>query len=560
MAFDGIVTRAVAQELSSALAQGRIDKIYQPERDELIFLIHTPMGKRKLYASCNNDHPGAFLTNDEYENPPEPPVFCMLLRKHLQNGRILDVSQKGAERIVEITVETRDEMGFLVEKKLIIEVMGRHSNIILIDKDSEKIIDSIKRISIDVSRARQILPGQKYDYPPLQDKVPFDSATEKDLDFKGMDPADGILAAIQGLSPTIAREIAWEDNPVAMYAQLRSMVASLEKQELQPAVYLREDGIPADFHVIPLKQFTEGFQQVTFDTVSEAISYYYTHRSTSNRIKQKSSGLSKSVTASLKKLYLKKQRLLEDIQRAGQSDTYRLYGELLTANLHQVEKGSNSVLLSNYYDGEDIRIPLDIRLDPSKNAQKYYKKYAKAKRSIKEKNIQLEETDMDISYLESVISFIDQASTMEEVDAIREELVETGFVKKKKKDKKKKKGGEKREPLAYTTSDGYKVLVGRNNRENDRLTFKLAGRKDVWFHTKDIPGSHVVLFTEGKEPSESAIFEAAALAAYHSKGRESENVPVDYTLIRYVKKPNGAKPGMVIFTHNKTVYVTPKLR
>lgn len=558
MAFDGIVTRAVARELAEVLTSGRINKIYQPGRDELVFFIHSREGRKKLYASCNNHHPGIFLTEEEFSNPQEPPGFCMLLRKHLQSNRILSITQRGAERIIEVTVDSRDEMGFSARKKLIVEIMGRHSNIILVDEESGKIMDSIKRVSPEVNRARQILPGQSYIYPPLQNKIPFDRVEDKDLIVKTDDPAGELLSRIQGISPIIAREIAESENLSCRKAKLKDILSHLEPGNLRPTVYLREDDTPVDFHVVPIDQYRERFCHLPFETISQAISYYYTHRSTSNRVRQKSADLSKSVGNTLKKLYLKKQRLLEDLQKAEQADEFRLYGELLTAHLHQVQKGSGFVTLTNYYDGEEVSIPLDKRLDPAKNAQRYYKKYTKAKRAVKEKNIQLQETDMDIAYLESVTGFIEQADTTEAVDSIREELVETGFLRKRKKDDKNR-GRAKQEFLEYKTGDGFRVLVGKNNKENDRLTFKMAGKNDIWFHTKDIPGSHVILFTEERDLTDNAIFEAAALAAYHSKGRNSENVPVDYTLARHVKKPGGAKPGMVIFTHNKTVYVTPKL-
>ena len=557
MAFDGIVTRAVAQELSAVLASGRIDKVYQPQRDELIFLIRTGKEKRKLYASCNNDHPGIFFTEDEFQNPPEPPSFCMLLRKHLQGSRILQISQRGAERIIELTAGSRDKMGFLIEKKLIVEIMGRHSNIILVDIPSGKILDSIKRISTDVNRARQVLPGRDYIYPPLQGKIPFDQVTQEDLSTESEDGPGELLSKIQGISPVIAREIAGEETAAERKERFGQILSALKEHRLHPTVYLRENGTPADFHVVPIMQYRDGFRHLTFPSVSQTISYYYAHRSSSNRIKQKSVELSKSVNSALKKLYLKKQRLLEDILQAEQADKYRLYGELLTANIHRVQRGTTTAKVLNYYDGEEVSIPLDDWLDPAKNAQRYYKKYAKAKQAIKEKNIQLKETDRDIIYLESVSSFIQNASSTEEVDNLREELIETGFVRKKRKNDKRRR--QKQDSLQYTTSDGFKVLVGRNNKENDRLTFKMAGRNDIWFHTKDIPGSHVILFTGGGQISDKALLETASIAAYHSKARDSENVPVDHTAVRHVKKPNGAKPGMVIFSHNKTLYVTPEL-
>ncbi|MEA4922285.1 MAG: NFACT RNA binding domain-containing protein [Eubacteriaceae bacterium] len=552
MAFDGIVTRAMAGELASALNGGKIEKIYQPEKDELVFFVHTKNGKEKFYASCNNNHSGIYLTDAAFSNPPEPSGFCMLLRKHLVSGRILSVSQKNAERIIEIEFETRDEMGYTVSKKLIVEIMGKHSNIVLVDVSDDRILDSIKRVSIDVNRARQVLPGRKYEYPPVQDKVPFDTADDDLLQTFAGDP-DGLLSHIGGISPLISREIS-----SAPAQKLHAVLSRISTGDLDPCVYLKEDGSPADFHVIPIEEYEDRYRALPFTTVSETVAYYYSHRDSSNRVKQKASNLTRAVSAALKKLRLKRQRLGDDLLKAEKSDKYQLYGELLTANLHAFKTGDRSVTLTNYYDGSEIAIPLDKRYAPAKNAQIYFKKYSKAKTALKEKQIQLDETDSDITYLESVEAFIESAADTDMIDALREELTEAGFLRKRKQKgvvKKKKKAA----PYEYRTSDGFRILAGRSNKENDRLTFSTAGRNDLWFHTKDIPGSHVILFTEGKEASDTAIFEAAAVAAYHSKGKDSENVPVDYTRVRYVKKPNGSKPGMCIFTDNKTVFITPKL-
>lgn len=550
MAFDGIVTSAAARELKNTLLLGKIEKVYQPEPDELVFHIHTKAGNYRLYASAGSDHARIHLIRENPPNPPVPLPFCMLLRKHLQGGRIIDIAQKNCERIIEITLETIDELGFSANKKLIFEIMGKHSNIILVDMKSGRIMDSIKRVSIDVNRARQLLPGKVYEYPPAQDKIPFMELTRQQAETLNRDPKV-LLSAIGGISPAVARLLA--DSP-DFYETLQEIRTGLEQGNLTPAVYLKEDKSPGDFHVAPLTDWPETLK---FETVSQMLDYYFTHKQSTNRIKQKSLDLNRTLSSALSKLYLKKQRLGEDLLRAENSDQYRLYGELLTANIHLIEPGAKTVIVTNYYDGSEISIPLDPKYPPAKNAQRYFKKYGKAKTALKEKKIQMEETDQDITYLESVAAFLENAASVEEVDAIREELVECGYLRKRKVSGIQKK--KKAQPFQYTTKDGFRVLVGHNNKENDQLTFKMAGSKDYWFHTKDIPGSHVILFTEGRELTEMAIFDAAAAAAYHSKARSSENVPVDYTQVRYVKKPAGAKPGMVIFTHNKTVYVTPKV-
>jgi predicted ribosome quality control (RQC) complex YloA/Tae2 family protein len=565
MAFDGIAVRALARELNTVLAGGRVEKIYQPEKDELIFAVRTGNGKVRVYASSNNSHAGIFITADDYDNPVNPPGFCMLLRKHLQGSRIVSVIQKDLERIIEVEFDTRDELGYSVSRKLIVEIMGKYSNIVLVDMKDAKIIDSIKRISFDMDRVRQILPGQTYEYPPEQKKIPYTDVTLKDIEAcclasetGGRPLADTLLSDIMGISPLIARTLAGADGSEAgeVFARLRAADDAVMSGHLDCAVYTDHDGVPKDFHVVTIPEYEEEYTKIPFVTVSGAAEYYYRNRSTSSRVKQKASAMTAAVGKALKKQRLKKQRLSEDLLRAENSDKYRLYGELLTANLHLVKTGDKKAVVTNYYDGSEITIPLDERFAPAKNAQIYFKKYAKAKTAVKEKKVQLDETDGNIVYLESVESFIETAQTTEEIDRIREELEESGYVRRHKQRGPKKK--EKPQPFHYMTSDGCDVLAGRNNRENDYLTFRTAGRNDIWFHTKDIPGSHVILFTRGKAPSDTAIFETAAIAAYHSKGRSSENVPVDYTEVRYVKKPNGAKPGMVIFTDNRTVYVTPK--
>lgn len=564
MSFDGMVAGAVAHQLNNVLTGGKIEKIYQPEADEIVLNVHSGRENYKLYISSNSSHARMHLITDTTSNPLNPMGFCMLLRKHLQGGRITAVQQKDSERIVELFVDTINELGFSVNKKLIVEIMGKHSNIIIVDLASNKIIDSIKRISIDVNRYRQLLPGQQYVYPPTQGKVPYYGITEAQLESFTENASDhsakALLANIQGISPLIAEEIVYRSGRqgVSLFQVLNDFVSKISSDPPAPNVYLQEDGTPFEFHLFPLLTLSEYYRELRFSDISEAISYYYSNKSSSNRIRQKTSDLDRAVGNSLDKLYLKKQRLSEDLLKAENSDVYRLYGELLTSNLHQIKQGVAQAEVLDYYKNEMITILLDPRFSPNQNAQRYYKKYSKAKTAITEKNIQLGEANADIAYLESVLSYLEKAASIEEIEELRQELIEGGYLKKKKNNF--KPGKSKPAPFQYSTSDGFRVLVGRNNKENDILTFKTASGKDLWFHTKDIPGSHVILFTDGKSVTETAIFEAAALAAYHSKGRESENVPVDYTQVRHVKKPSGAKPGMVIFVDNKTVYVNPKQR
>lgn len=561
MAFDGIVTRAMIRELNGKILYGKIEKVYQPEADELVFHIHTKNGNLKLLASAGSAHARLGFITENPVNPPAPLAFCMLLRKHLQGGRITQISQKDSERIIEISLETLNELGFTMSKKLIFEIMGKHSNITLVDIASGKIIDSIKRVSFDVNRVRQILPGMIYEYPPEQDKIPFSEITAKQLVAL---PADGksILRAAGGISPAFAEELALRGGK-ARSEYLSSVLEAIDTGDFGESggarVYVDGNGVPVDFYAFPLSQLEESCEILTFDSLSQAMEFYFGKKASSNQGRQKSHDLIKSVNAQLDKMYLKKKRLSEDLLRAENSEDLRLFGELLTANLHLVAPGAKSVEVTNYYDGSKVSIPLDVKLSPSKNAQRYFKKYGKAKTAIKEKQIQLAENDEEIKYLESVLSFLENTEDVAEIESLRAELVETGYVRRRKQAGGFKEKKYKPAPYRYTLSNGMGVLVGRNNKENDYLTFKLAGNKDLWLHTKDIPGSHVIVESAGAELDEASIWEAAAIAAYHSKARTSENVPVDYVPIKFVKKPSGAKPGMVIFTNNRTVYVTPKL-
>lgn len=578
MAFDGIITRAAAHELSKAIVNGRIDKIYEPEPDSIVLNIRIMDGVVRLLASCHSAGASLRLITSNPENPKEPFPFCMLLRKHIQGSKIVSLEQRGAERIIEMTLERLNELGLMVQKKLIFEIMGKYSNIVLVDMSRRSakpghassfdidnpegaagcmILGSIKGIPSGLSRVREVLPGRLYEYPPEQDKIPFDEATPDDLSLESdeVNASRAILSKIGGISPAVADELAALDSGEARKALIDRTLDEIENSGYTPRVYEDENGIPREYHIIRLSGY-ESLNVIEFNTLSECMDYYYEHREATSRITQRSNELSRPVTAALDKLRLKKQRLLEDLLRAEDSDKLRLYGELLTANISQITQGASEVTVTSYYDGSDVTIPLDPRWSPSKNAQSYYKRYAKSKTAVKEKTKQLEDTGDSIEYLESCLVLIDNADSIATLETLRNELEETGYIRRRRA-RGQKPPKFKAAPRKYTTTDGFTVLVGRNNRENDVLTLEMAAKGDYWLHTKDIPGSHVILRSEGREISDTAILEAARLAALYSKAKNSENVPVDYVPIRYVKKPSGAKPGKVIFTHNRTVYVDP---
>ncbi|MDR0570194.1 MAG: NFACT family protein [Clostridiales Family XIII bacterium] len=641
MPFDGITLAAVAAQLSEALSGGKIEKIYQPEHDEILLHVNARKEKRILYISSNSANPRANLTEERGSYPQTPPGFCMLLRKHLQGGRVTKVGQRGSERVLEISVDTVNELGFSQNKRLIVEIMGKHSNIILIDSNSNVIIDSIKRLTYDVNRHRQTLPGCPYVEPPSQGKtawkelgrdgflravrealawaegVPAGAAGDGGREASSESWGEGCFGAaerlelcrllskgvadnVQGfsrqaadafaervISPICDRLSTSEQAPPdfadsvgeAAWREFALFVDAVDANAFDPRVYIGKGFQPIDFHAFPLAALEEGSEAavslrgnaavsivgspdlgglaLSFDDMSRAIEYYYSNKSATNRVRQKASDLTKALAAGLDKLYLKTQRISEDLRKAEEAETYRLYGELLTAALHLLKPGEKSASVANYYDGSQIEVSLDPRLSPAQNAQRYYKLYAKAKTAAVEKRARLEETARDVEYLKSIQVYVENASSAEELDALRTELTEAGFMRRRKAPTAKR--AEKAAPWAYQAVGGRVILAGRNNSDNDALTFKKASAKDLWFHTKDIPGSHVILRTDGAEPGEEAIFQAAAVAAWHSAARASENVPVDYTLVKFVKKPSGAKPGMVVFTNNRTVYVKPGL-
>lgn len=554
MAFDGIVTRAMARELNDALGDSRIDKIHQPDNQELLLTIRTRTGQEKLFISIAAGRAEIHLaSNEKFENPKTPPPFCMLMRKLLTGAHIEKISQVDWERIIKIDLIIKDEMGFPENVSMYVELMGRHSNIILVSAEGN-IMAAIKNVSEEQSRVRPISAGMQYSLPPTQNKIAPDDVTAEII--HSLVSPKQILSKIQGISPIIADEIIASPNKTKY---LESLIKSAE--DPSPSVYIREDGHVFEFHVKEL-EYHGGLKRKTFTTLSEAVNFFFESRISTNRRKQKTAVLENALNGSLKKLHLKLQKLHEDLAATKKAENYQLYGELITANIHNLKQGMDLATLTNYYDGSEVEIKLDPNLAPNQNAQKYFKKYAKSKIAKVEKQEQINLTREEISYLEGVASFLANAETVEEVDSIKSELKQGGYLHNKQKLSKKKSKQTVKEhfsPKKYETSNGFSVWVGRNNKENDKLTMKRASKTDLWFHTKDIPGSHVILFTENKKPEQSDLTEAAQIAAYHSAARESENVPVDMVLVKHVKKPNRAKPGMVIFTNNQTFYVTPKI-
>ncbi|SHJ12922.1 Predicted component of the ribosome quality control (RQC) complex, YloA/Tae2 family, contains fibronectin-binding (FbpA) and DUF814 domains [Geosporobacter subterraneus DSM 17957] len=581
MPFDGIVVSAIVSELRQSLLFGKIEKVYQPESDEISLLVRAMGKNQKLILSASSSHPRIHLTHENKINPETPPTFCMLLRKHLHGGKIMDIRQVEFERIISIMIESYDELGSLAKKELLIELMGKHSNIILIDQAHNKIIDSIKRISGEVNRHREILPGKPYIAPPTHDKRNPLTISREDFQLliesntMGTSAHKMLYMSLQGISPVTAREVCFRgkvdseltlsqmntDHIQALWKALNEIILLIQQGIYQPNIIVtKQENQFIDFTVIHLHQYIEVYSRLSFDQVSTMLETYYHHKDLSDRIRQKSMDLKRFVSQTLERLLKKSQKIQEELLEAHNADQYRIFGELLTANLHQIKKGAVEAVVSNFYDeaGSKVSIPLEPKLSPAQNAQKYFKRYAKFKNAVKEKKLQLEDTVSEISYFENLLHAIETTAEIQDLEEIRTELIDEGYIRKRKS----KASGKSKTPasniLSFISSEGLKIYVGKNNKQNDLLTLKLASKKDYWFHTKDIPGSHVILACEQNEPSETSILEAAELAAYFSKGQSSGNVPVDYTRVKNVKKPSGAKPGMVIYEDYRTLYITPR--
>lgn len=559
MAFDGIVTHAVVQHLQ-AFAGGRITKIYQPTATDLIFHLRSRSARGRLLISINAAFARLHLTELMEGNPQEPPMFCMLLRKYLEGSVIESISQPGFERIVNFDLRGRNEFGDLTQKRLIVELMGRHSNVILTDKASGRIIDSMKHLTTAVNRYRVVLPGETYVAPPDQGKLDPLQITPDDL-IRRIEWNSGkidrqIVGIVSGFSPLVGQEIvdrAGFATPDAIASAFAELQQALRANAYHPEIISLKNG-KEDFHVLEMTHL-DGKRQL-FDDVHAMLDHFYAVKAETDAVRQKAGDLGHFISTELKKYKTKLLKLKRTIQDAEKADHYRLSGELLTANMHVLKRGMRAVAVVNYYDPEqkEITISLNPNRTPSENAQAYFKKYAKAKTAKIVVQTQIEETDEEIRYFDGLAQQIESAS-LKDIREIREELEEGGYLKKKTVRGAAKMKKHKPEIDQYYASDGTVMLVGKNNKQNDYLTTRLAGRNEIWLHTKNSPGSHVVIRSE--DPSEATLREAAVLAAFFSKSRLGSGVPVDYTRIRFVKKPSGAKPGFVIYTDNRTLYVTP---
>ncbi|MFC0271234.1 NFACT family protein [Metabacillus herbersteinensis] len=560
MSFDGLFTYAITKELKDTLVGGKIAKIHQPYKYDLILQVRVNGKNQKLFISAHPNYARMHITGESYDNPSEPPMFCMLLRKHLEGGVIENIEQLDVERIVIIDIKSRNELGDLTEKRLMIEIMGRHSNIILLDKERGMILDSIKHLSPAVNRHRTVLPGNTYVLPPSQEKAnPFSADEEtllKKLDFHGGKLDQQLVERFSGLSPLFAKEVLHKAglvNRMSLPKAFLSLIEGIRAGDYTPSIMVTEK--KEIFYMISLTHL-DSRENKTFSTLSELLDRYYYGKSERDRVKQQGHDFERFILNERKKNISKIKKLKSTLEDAEKANKFQLFGELLTANLYNVKKGDKEAEVINYYDesGGFVTIPLSTLKTPSENAQSYFQKYQKAKKSISFVEEQIRLADAEVVYFDGLLQQMESAAPRD-IEEIREELIEGGYLRQRQTKGTKKKKVLKPVLEHYLSSDGMEIIVGKNNKQNEFLTNRVAARDDVWFHTKDIPGSHVVI--RSKTPSDETILEAANLAAYFSKAKNSSSVPVDYTAIRYVKKPSGSKPGFVIYDNQQTVFVTP---
>jgi len=560
MSFDGLFTRAITKELTETIKGGRINKIHQPYQNELIIIVRANGKNHKLLLSAHPSYARVQLTNEQYDNPQDPPMFCMLLRKHLEGAIIEDIYQIGLDRVIVFEFKGRNEIGDISYKQLFVEIMGRHSNIILVEKERNLILDSIKHVPPAINTYRTILPGQTYIFPPAQHKQDPLLATKEDilkaLDFNSGKLDKQIVEHFAGVSPLLAKEILFRaklPHPDQLTDACLTIFRMIKAHEEIPTMIVNEK--KETFYFFPLEHING--ETKTFTTLSELLDRFYVGKAERDRVKQKGHDLERFVKNEIEKNESKIKKLHKTLEYAQNAEEFQLYGELLTANIYAMTKGMKQIEVQNYYDenGASITIELDPRKTPVENAQQYFSKYQKAKHAQTVVVEQIHKAEEELLYFENVLQQLENASP-KDIEEIRDELAEEGYMKQKQRKSSKQKT-QKIILEKYIATDGTEILVGKNNKQNDYLTNKVAARDEIWLHTKDIPGSHVVI--RSKHPSSETIAEAAHLAAYFSKARNSSSVPVDYTKVRYVKKPNGSKPGFVIYENQQTIYVTPDI-
>jgi predicted ribosome quality control (RQC) complex YloA/Tae2 family protein len=574
MAFDGITTYHLYKELNHFLVNGRIRKIYQPETDEIRLLINHGKDKHHLLLSANSANPRIYITQNIKDNPAAPPSFCMSLRKYILNGTIIAFHQHKTDRLIQIKIQQKNEFNEPVIRTLVIEIMGRNSNIILLNENMD-ILDSLKKVGTSSSRFRQILPGKAYIYPPENDRISFWDASPEIFsalleDKQSQSLKDFLLQSFLGISPAVAKDVVFRSGLAE--TQLISELTTKQKQYLnqefidltkrirencQPVIYLVHRK-PEDFSTISNRYVEQDASLNHYPTVSTMLEEFYFQKDKILRFKSRSASLSQQLDILLKKHQKKLKNLEEDLKKAQKGEKYRLWGDLITANIYRITLGQKSVSLVNYYDPNQasIEIPLKVNLSPAQNAQSYYKRYNKSKSAIAYLNPYIETTGQQIYYLESLLNSLEQSTELDELEEIRHEYLNSEFNKKSvsKEDRKKRKVSQ---PLHFLSSEGFHIYVGKNNYQNDEIATRLGKDEDCWLHVKDAPGSHVLIVAKGKFITENTLLEAGALAAWYSRLKGSNNIPVDYVEYKYLKKPPKSKPGMVTFTNQNTMYVSP---
>ncbi len=562
MALDGAFLHCLRDELWERLQDTRIDKIHQPSREELVFAMRGRNGSEKLYLSARVNSPRVQLISTSLENPATPPPFCMLLRKRLTGARLTAIRQPGLERVLYFDFDALNELGDTVRLTMAAELMGRYSNIILIGEE-DRVVDAVKRVDLSMSPTRPILPGAPYLPPPSdaarRDALLCTAAQIAEAAAASGLPVDKALqGSVQGFSPLVCRELLHlTEGGVTLEAAIEKFRAALQPNGRRvPYLVYRADGTPLEFSFLPITQYgldARGREAASF---SDLLTDFYAEKDAAERMRRYAHDITRAVTTATERLIRKLDNQRRELAASADRDRKRLYADLINANLHAIPKGAASVELMNYYDENCamLTVPLDPSLSAARNAQKYYKEYRKAKTAEEILQQQITLGEEELRYLESVGDALSRADGTRELEELRQELEQSGYLRAK---RDKRRTVQPTKPLSFTSDDGFVILVGRNNVQNDRLTTRTAKGSDWWFHTKNIPGSHTVILTEGIEPPESTLRQAAILAATHSKAAASAQVPVDYTQIRHVKKPAGAKPGMVIYENNRTVYVTP---
>lgn len=573
MALDGAFLFAVKNELQP-LVGGRIEKIHQPSREEVVISIRTRTGSKKLYISANAGSARVHITEKSVDNPQTPPMFCMLLRKRLGSGKLINVRQDGLERILFLDFECVNELGDIVTVTLACEIMGRCSNLIIIDHDG-RVIDSIKRVDEEMSRERMVLPGMRYALPPRDDRLNFLTAEPEEITarLREVPPAElskALIRVFEGISPVLAREWTFfagrgielrSDTLEGDYLDRLHFVIKRTRQQLIDkeccfCVASDKDGMLKDFSFIRLNQYGTLMLTKELGSASELLDYFYYERDRASRTKQRANDLFKLIVNLTERTSRRIFAQQQELAACSEKDKYKLWGDLISANIYRIQKGDSSAEVENFYEEgcPVVSIDLDVRKTPAQNAQKYYSEYKKCVTAEEKLAGQIEKGEEELQYLDSVFDVLTRAESENDIIQLRLELIQQGYI---------RSGGGKAKPpkalppIEYRSSDGYTILVGRNNCQNDQLTLKFAEKTDIWLHTQTITGSHVIIVTDGETPPDKTIEEAAIIAAVNSKGRNSTLVPVDYCLARYVKKPSGAKPGKVIFTNYKTAFVKP---